>query len=249
MFITKKQIFIKDYKNIFLTLSNLWITSDQSTSQSQKERATEQIINIFNKEDLVLKSPLEISTKLRELVKTILNIMELRGHLKESDQIGKIFTRDKVEYRYKSMNSLIDFVNQKLSSIILNRELSKLNNQDAIMKTKTNSLVSVAWIQLSDALANKEFIKICQHIKCNKLFSSKREKMSYCDSKCQTRAKSYRAYHLHSQVKPTVSRLPTLENLADSGKLPPERYVIPDVYDPDFGFFEQEKDKKRILGS
>ena len=175
MFITKKQIFIKDYKNIFLTLSNLWITHDQSTSKNQKERATEQIINIFNKEDLVLKSPLEISTKLRELVKTILNIMELRGHLKESDQMGKIFTRDKVEYRYKSMNSLIDFVNLKLSSIILNRELSKLNNQDTIMKTKTNSLVSVAWIQLSDALANKEFIKICQHIKCNKLFSSKRE--------------------------------------------------------------------------
>ena len=26
MTITKKQIFIKDYKNIFLTLSNLWIT-------------------------------------------------------------------------------------------------------------------------------------------------------------------------------------------------------------------------------
>ena len=48
MTITKKQIFIKDYKNIFLTLSNLWITHDQSTSKNQKERATEQIINIFN---------------------------------------------------------------------------------------------------------------------------------------------------------------------------------------------------------
>ena len=91
---------------------------------------------------------------------------------------------------------------------------------------------------------NKNFDKLLDNL------LSKRKSSSYCNSKCQTRAKSFRAYHSNDEYIPKeVSSNPELEKNTEINKLSPEEYFIPEEYDVDFGFFDDEISKNRILGS
>ena len=39
-----------------------------------------------------------------------------------------------------------------------------------------------------------------------------------------------------------------IDNKNNVNRLPPEKYKIPEEYEPDFGFFDGEDDKLKILG-
>ena len=105
-------------------------------------------------------------------------------------------------------------------------------------------------ISISEILSDKYFLKMCFYGKCEIIFMSRRKSSSYCNPKCQTRAKSYRAYHSNDSIKETknIEKTETIENIIVT-KLEPEKYEIPTEYDVDFGFFDDAETKNRLLGS
>ena len=105
-------------------------------------------------------------------------------------------------------------------------------------------------ISLSEILSDKYYLKICFYGKCEIIFISRRKSSSYCCPKCQTRAKSYRAYHSNDAIKEPLNneKVESIENIIVS-KLEPEKYDIPTEYDVDFGFFDDAETKNRLLGS
>ena len=105
-------------------------------------------------------------------------------------------------------------------------------------------------ISISEILSDKYFFKMCFYGKCEIIFMSRRKSSSYCNPKCQTREKSYRAYHSNDSIKETknIEKTETIENIIVT-KLEPEKYEIPTEYDVDFGFFDDAETKNRLLGS
>ena len=70
-------------------------------------------------------------------------------------------------------------------------------------------------ISLSEILSDKYFLKMCFYGKCEIMFISRRKSSSYCNPKCQTRAKSYRAYHSNDEIKETsnIEKTENIENI------------------------------------
>jgi hypothetical protein len=151
-----------------------------------------------------------------------------------------------------NLEKLSQHINKKLEKVILTTRLeNKQNNQFLSIKT-CNSLLGIAWINISEIISNNKLVKICTYIKCNMIFASNRKSSAYCNSKCQTRAKSHRAYYgsskKYNEDKLDVDSNTTINNKNNVNRLPPEEYKIPDEYEPDFGFFDGEDDKLKILG-
>ena len=114
----------------------------------------------------------------------------------------------------------------------------------------SESFMDSMLISISEILSDKYFLKMCFYGKCEIIFISRRKSSSYCNPKCQTRAKSYRAYHSNDAIKETsnIEKTETMENIIAT-KLEPEKYEIPIEYDVDFGFFDDDQTKIRLLGS
>ena len=72
-------------------------------------------------------------------------------------------------------------------------------------------------ISISEILSDKYFLKICFYGKCEIIFISRRKSSSYCCPKCQTRAKSYRAYHSNDEIKETsnIEKTENIENISN----------------------------------
>ena len=95
---------------------------------------------------------------------------------------------------------------------------------------------------------------------CKKLYFTTRSNRNNCSSSCQTRAKSYRAYHnLSTELsnknnnpkKPTeISSPPKFQPLQKQKEITRHKeFESIEEYDPDFGFFENQESEKRILGN
>ena len=145
------------------------------------------------------------------------------------------------------------FIKLNLMLKKVNLSFSLKNSIEPNLEKNSEFFIDSIWICLSELISDKYFLKICNYPKCEIIFTSRRKSSSYCNSKCQTRAKSYRAYHSNEEInkvtKKEISDTSNSINNEEVVRLEPENYFIPEQYDVDFGFFDNEIDKKRILGS
>ncbi len=238
------KIYLGEADDLYLSLSNIYKKSHSKSNEEKKQ--------IF--ENYVAKhsspSPLNFSDleNLKNLTGIIFSLVKINQKLQGNYQIeidkfyGEVYNSKKV---------IVDFLNQKLNSLQNSYSLEESADKTYFLKNKKSSIVSSAWIQLSAAISNGKYLKICNHTKCNNFFSTSRIKMAYCTSKCQTRAKSFRAYH--GEINPADIKIQE-EGSRNSEKekvnrLNKENFFIPKEYDVDFGFFDDQDEKNRILGS
>ena len=238
------QIYFDELDELYLSLSNIYKKSHPK-SDEEKKQLLENYISDYSSPSPLNSLDLE---NLKDLTGIIFSMVKINQKLEGQDQIQIDKYYGEV---YKSKEDVVNFLNIKLNSIKLSFTLEELKNKKYMLKNDKDSIISSAWIQLSAALSNDKYLKICNHIKCDNFFSTSRVKMAYCSSKCQTRAKSYRAYH--GELKLTVIKAPeevskSLEK-GEVNRLNKEKYFIPKEYDIDFGFFDDQNEKNRILGS
>tara|TARA_E500000331_G_scaffold239994_1_gene230380 strand:+ start:1341 stop:2054 length:714 start_codon:yes stop_codon:yes gene_type:complete len=216
-------------------------------------------INIYSKKQLEQNYSINIESYLNSK-STITQLLNEKDNL--IDLIHIIFSlinlhQKKIKRDFKKIIKKDFFSNEqifeKLNSILNNVNLSfRIDNlKEPNLEKNSESYIDSIWIYLSELIANKYLMKICNYPKCDIIFISRRKSSSYCNSKCQTRAKSFRAYHSDEdnyKSKEEIINIEPKENL-DASKLSPEKFFIPEKYDVDFGFFDDEITKRRILGS
>ncbi len=147
----------------------------------------------------------------------------------------------------------------------INQIESSNSNKGVVLTINPTSLKAAIWFQLANIIISKKYIKNCSYLLCKKLYSTTRDKRNYCSSNCQTRAKSYRAYHNLSIERSNKSKKPkkiseitsskTYEPIIKEKEFIEEHIEIASIirqpeieYDPDHGFFEDLESEKRILG-
>ena len=238
------QIYLDEHDELYLSLSNIYKKS-HSKSDEEKKQMLENYISNYSSPSPLNFGDLE---NLKDLTGIIFSIVKINQKLDGQDQIQIDKFYGEV---YKSKQAVVDFLNIKLNSIKVSFTLEELKDKKYLLKNDKDSIISSAWIQLSAAISNDKYLKICNHIKCDNFFSTSRIKMAYCSSKCQTRAKSYRAYHgeiksAGFKIQEEVHKSPQEQKV---NRLNKENYFIPKEYDTDFGFFDDQDEKNRILGS
>ena len=234
-------------KEEFLISTNIIyqsVVSDKLNIYSKKQLEQNYSINIEDhlSSKLTLNKLLNEREKLKDLIQVILSIINLHQKNNKKD-LKNILSKNLFnnEQIFNKLNSILEKVN-------LSFRIDNLNEPN--LQKNSKSYIDSIWIYLSELLSDKFFIKICNYPKCDIIFISKRKSSSYCNSKCQTRAKSFRAYHSNDEYEPKedTSNPETEKNMVIN-KLSQEEYFIPEEYDVDFGFFDDEITKNRILGS
>ena len=234
-------------KEEFLISTNIIyqsVASDKFNIYSKKQLEQNYSINIEDhlSSKLSLNKLLNEREKLKDLIQVILSIINLHQKNNKKD-LKNILSKNLFnnEQIFQKLNSILEKVNLRFT-------IENLNEPN--LQKNSKSYIDSIWIYLSELISDKFFIKICNYPKCDIIFISKRKSSSYCNSKCQTRAKSFRAYHSNDEYEPKedTSNPETEKNMVIN-KLSPEEYFIPEEYDVDFGFFDDEITKNRILGS
>jgi len=220
------------------------VASNELNIYSKKQLEQNYSINIEDhlSSKLTLNKLLNEKEKLKDLIKVILSIINLnqKNNHKDFKKILRenLFNNEQI---FQKLNSILEKVN-------LSFRIDNL--KEPSLQKNSESYIDSIWIYLSELLSDKFFIKICNYPKCDIIFLSKRKSSSYCNSKCQTRAKSFRAYHSNDEYTPKEEASnPEPDKNTEINKLSPEEYFIPEEYDVDFGFFDDEITKNRILGS
>jgi len=250
---------IENYPKIYLIIFTIWTYLFNSASLRKNDYINNQFILKYGItiEDYLLTNPLlkremENETVIKDYVDILFTLMVIKKSItKELSAllVGKynfIKTRSNIE-------EIAEDINHKLNKIEILININRENVQKLTSKKTCKSLVDIAWIQLSEVISSEQIVKICSYIKCNMIFDSSRKASAYCNPKCQTRAKSHRAYYGGSkkylEEKPeNITKVEKIEP-GNINRLPSEKFTIPKEYDADFGFFEDQDEKNRILGS
>lgn len=205
----------------------------------------------------------------------------LKYEYKISQKIKNIPIHERYRFRFQEFEKMLKEENQDKKQGTINKwlideikhqlELAPCINQiessssknDYHLVLKPESLKAAIWFQVADIFTSKKLIKDCSYLLCKKLYTTTRAQRSYCCSTCQTRAKSYRAYHHLSaespkiinqierkKVSPEIKEHPQqeLEVIRKKVVAKHEEFSSVPEYDADFGFFENEESEKRILG-
>ena len=235
-------------KEEFLISTNIIyqsLNSNEINAYSKKQLEQNYSINIedYLHSKSTLAQLLNEKDNLNDFIHIIFSIINLNQKKIKKD-FNKILKKDLFnnEEIFKKLNSILNNVN-------LSFRINNFNEPN--LEKSSESYIDSIWIYLSELISDKYLMKICNYPKCGIIFISRRKSSSYCNSKCQTRAKSFRAYHSDEdnyETKEEEINTESEENLNIS-KLSPEKFFIPEKYDVDFGFFDDEIIKKRILGS
>ena len=245
--------FLKEKTNLFLNnfsyLHNLDLNQEISMNSFINEAKTAaNIISIIR-----LNNKNKISTI--PLISNRISTLSEQRNQKNEDEIHKW---------------MIETIQQNLENepCVNQIESSKSNNSYNIT-VRPKSLKAAIWFQIANIIISKKYIKDCSYLLCKKLYSTTRSKRNYCSSSCQTRAKSYRAYHNLSaeqsnqkKISKKISQISSQPKLdpvkkenkfikeifEENKKLKPIKKQTSIEYDPDYGFFEDQESEKRILG-
>lgn len=230
---------------------------------------TQQFLNNFSYiNDFNFNQEVSINSFIEEAKTTsnIISIIKLNNKDK-SPNISFIFNR---------ITGLSEQKNEKeedvLNKWMINKIQENLENEPCIHQIETRnssksynltvnpkSLKAAIWFQIANIIISKKYIKDCSYLLCKKLYFTTRSNRNYCSSSCQTRAKSYRAYHnlstelSNKNIKPEksneLSPPPKLQPIQKPNEIIKSKEYEPiEEYDPDFGFFENQESEKRILG-
>ena len=235
-----------NYKNFLLNINTISLSflNDELNIYSKKQ--LEKIYNIsfdeyINSNDEIRKF-LNDEIKAKDLINILLSIINL-----SKDNLNKDLNSF-LKNNLMNGDQISERINLILKKVSLNFKINDLSEPN--LEKKSESFMDSMLISLSEILSDKYFLKMCFYGKCEIIFMSRRKSSSYCNPKCQTRAKSYRAYHSNDSIKETknIEKTETIENIIVT-KLEPEKYEIPTEYDVDFGFFDDAETKNRLLGS
>ena len=235
-----------DHKNFLLNINTIFLSflNDEINIYSKKQ--LEKIYNInfdeyINSNDEIRKF-LNDEIKAKDLINILLSIINLN-----KDNLNKDLNSF-LKNNLMNSDQISERINLILKKVSLNFKINDLSEPN--LEKKSESFMDSMLISISEILSDKYFLKMCFYGKCEIIFMSRRKSSSYCNPKCQTRAKSYRAYHSNDSIKETknIEKTETIENTIVT-KLEPEKYEIPTEYDVDFGFFDDAETKNRLLGS
>ena len=235
-----------DHKNFLLNINTIFLSflNDEINIYSKKQ--LEKIYNIgfdeyINSNDEIRKF-LNDEIKAKDLINILLSIINLN-----KDNLNKDLNSF-LKNNLLNSDQISERINLILKKVSLNFKINDLSEPN--LEKKSESFMDSILIFISEILSDKYFLKMCFYGKCEIIFMSRRKSSSYCNPKCQTRAKSYRAYHSNDSIKETknIEKTETIENIIVT-KLEPEKYEIPTEYDVDFGFFDDAETKNRLLGS
>ena len=235
-----------DHKNFLLNINTIFLSflNDEINIYSKKQ--LEKIYNIgfdeyINSNDEIRKF-LNDEIKAKDLINILLSIINLN-----KDNLNKDLNSF-LKNNLMNSDQISERINLILKKVSLNFKINDLSEPN--LEKKSESFMDSMLIFISEILSDKYFLKMCFYGKCEIIFMSRRKSSSYCNPKCQTRAKSYRAYHSNDSIKETknIEKTETIENIIVT-KLEPEKYEIPTEYDVDFGFFDDAETKNRLLGS
>ena len=235
-----------DHKNFLLNINTIFLSflNDEINIYSKKQ--LEKIYNInfdeyINSNDEIRKF-LNDEIKAKDLINILLSIINLN-----KDNLNKDLNSF-LKNNLMNSDQISERINLILKKVSLNFKINDLSEPN--LEKKSESFMDSMLISISEILSDKYFLKMCFYGKCEIIFMSRRKSSSYCNPKCQTRAKSYRAYHSNDSIKETknIEKTETIENIIVT-KLEPEKYEIPTEYDVDFGFFDDAETKNRLLGS
>ena len=235
-----------DHKNFLLNINTIFLSflNDEINIYSKKQ--LEKIYNIgfdeyINSNDEIRKF-LNDEIKAKDLINILLSIINLN-----KDNLNKDLNSF-LKNNLMNSDQISERINLILKKVSLNFKINDLSEPN--LEKKSESFMDSILIFISEILSDKYFLKMCLYGKCEIIFMSRRKSSSYCNPKCQTRAKSYRAYHSNDSIKETknIEKTETIENIIVT-KLEPEKYEIPTEYDVDFGFFDDAETKNRLLGS
>tara|TARA_B100001029_G_scaffold179535_1_gene189425 strand:+ start:3161 stop:3937 length:777 start_codon:yes stop_codon:yes gene_type:complete len=255
---SNKEFEINECRDIFLIIYSIWIYSYNNNFSAKKSYLDNQFMLNYgiSIQDYLIENPIlekEIKNELetKDLINSIYSLMNIQNSL-DKKMLNHLMQNYNLEKTSSSIDKLSQYINSKLDKIVIKTRLSSKDKNKFSSINTCDSLLNIAWINLSEIIATSKLVKICQYIKCHMIFVSNRKSSAYCNSKCQTRAKSHRAYYGASK-KYDEGKLEIGSNKAiknnDINRLPPEEYKIPDEYEPDFGFFDGEDDKLKIMGS
>tara|TARA_Y100000591_G_scaffold173700_1_gene150050 strand:+ start:850 stop:1560 length:711 start_codon:yes stop_codon:yes gene_type:complete len=235
-----------DHKNFLLNINTIFLSflNDEINIYSKKQ--LEKIYNIgfdeyINSNDEIRKF-LNDEIKAKDLINILLSIINLN-----KDNLNKDLNSF-LKNNLMNSDQISERINLIFKKVSLNFKINDLSGPN--LEKKPESFMDSMLISISEILSDKYFLKMCFYGKCEIIFMSRRKSSSYCNPKCQTRAKSYRAYHSNDSIKETtnIEKTETIENIIVT-KLEPEKYEIPTEYDVDFGFFDDAETKNRLLGS
>ena len=235
-----------DYNNFLLNINAIFLSLINDEINKYSKKQLENIYNVSFDEYInsneEIKNILNNEVKAKDLINIFLSIINLnKGNLNKdlnSFLNNNLMNSDQISER----------INLILKKVSLNFKINDLSEPN--LEKTTESFMDSLLISLSEILSDKYFLKMCFYGKCEIIFISRRKSSSYCNSKCQTRAKSYRAYHSNDVIKEPseIEKTEPIENIIVT-KLDPEKYYIPTEYDVDFGFFDDDQTKIRLLGS
>lgn len=233
-------------KNFLLNLNTIFLSilNDERNIYSKKQ--LENIYNIgfddYVKSNEEIKNILNNEIKAKDFINIFLSIISLN-----KDSLNKDLTSF-FNNNLMSSDQISERINLILKKVSLNFKINDLSEPN--LEKTSESFIDSMLISISEILSDKYYLKICFYGKCEIIFISRRKSSSYCCPKCQTRAKSYRAYHSNDAIKEPSNneKVEPIENIIVS-KLEPEKYDIPTEYDVDFGFFDDAETKNRLLGS
>ena len=235
-----------DYNNFLLNINVIFLSMINDEINKYSKKQLENIYNISFDEYInsneEIKNILNNEVKAKDLVNIFLSIINLnKGNLNKD-------LNSFLNNNLMNSNQISERINLILKKVSLNFKINDLSEPN--LEKTTESFMDSMLISLSEILSDKYFLKMCFYGKCEIIFISRRKSSSYCNSKCQTRAKSYRAYHSNDVIKEPseIEKTEPIENIIVT-KLDPEKYYIPTEYDVDFGFFDDEQTKIRLIGS
>jgi hypothetical protein len=254
-----KRFEINEFSDAFLIFYSIWIYSYNNNFSTKKSYLDSQFklnYGIGIEEYLINNPSLEEEMKneleAKDLINSIFSLIHIQNSLDKKIS-NYLIENYKLEKTSTNLEKLSQHINKKLEKIVLTTRLvNKEKNKFSSIKT-CNSLLGIAWINISEIISKNKLVKICTYIKCNMIFVSNRKSSAYCNAKCQTRAKSHRAYYgaskKYNEGKLEVNSNTPINDKNNVNRLPPEEFKIPEEYEPDFGFFDGEDDKLKILGS
>tara|TARA_B100001115_G_scaffold72607_1_gene53376 strand:- start:411 stop:1121 length:711 start_codon:yes stop_codon:yes gene_type:complete len=235
-----------DYNNLLLNINVIFLSMINDEINKYSKKQLENIYNISFDEYInsneEIKNILNNEVKAKDLINIFLSIINLN-----KDNLNKDLNSF-LNNNLMNSNQISERINLILKKVSLNFKINDLSEPN--LEKTTESFMDSMLISLSEILSDKYFLKMCFYGKCEIIFISRRKSSSYCNSKCQTRAKSYRAYHSNDIIKKPskIEKTEPIENIIVT-RLDPEKYYIPTEYDVDFGFFDDEQTKIRLIGS
>ena len=254
----KNRFEIHEFSEFFIIFYVIWIYSYDNNFSTKKSYLNNQFKLKYGSEieEYLINNPsleqeLKDDLETKDLVNSIFSLMLIQNSL---DKKISNYLIDNYSLKKTSTNleKLSQYINQKLEKIIITTRLSDKGKNKFSSVNTCNSLLGIAWLNISEIISNKKLIKICTYIKCNMAFVSNRKSSAYCNTRCQTRAKSHRAYYgtskKYNEDKLGATSTTNIDNKNNVNRLPPEKYKIPEEYETDFGFFDGEDDKLKILG-